>query len=90
VIRGKLGYPDLRGKSNRESTFLCDGCNIARAVQNADNKYFVGPREVIDRVFSVEDHAQIGSQMRTRSTGKRKCYGLTESSLDLGKELSRE
>ncbi len=29
-------------------------------------------RKIIDRVFAVEDHAQVRSQMGTRSTGERK------------------
>lgn len=62
-------------------------CNIAGAVQDADNDDFADVRKVIDWVFPVKDHAQIGSQMRAWSTGERKRRGLTESSLDLGKKF---
>jgi hypothetical protein len=41
-------------------------------VQDAHNDDFVGTWKVIDCVFLVEDHTQIGGQMRTRGPRQRK------------------
>jgi hypothetical protein len=40
-------------------TSIGDGVNIAGTVQDANNDDFVGTGKVVDRVFLVEDHAQI-------------------------------
>ena len=41
-------------------------------MQDADYDDFVGTGEVIDCEFLVEDHPQIGSQMKTRGARERK------------------
>jgi hypothetical protein len=40
-------------------TFIGDGVNIAGTVQGANYDDFVGTGKVVDRVFLVEDDAQI-------------------------------
>jgi hypothetical protein len=46
-------------ESDSKSTFIGDGGNIAGTMQYANDDDFVGTGEIIDRVFLVEDHAQI-------------------------------
>jgi hypothetical protein len=73
-----------------ESAVVCNGCNIARTMQNAHNHDFLGVRKVIDCVFPVKDHAQIGGKMKTRGAGEWECRRLNETSLDVKKKIGRD
>lgn len=57
-------------------------------MEDADNYDFINAWKVVDCVISVEDYAQVRSQMGTGSTGIRERGSLAEASLDLQKEIS--
>jgi hypothetical protein len=61
---------DHAKESDRKSTFVGNGGNIAGTMQDADDDDLVWTGQIIDRVFLVEDYAQVVCQMGAWSTGQ--------------------
>jgi len=71
----------LMPASASKSTLFDYGCDIARAVQHADNHNFVRERLVVDRVGVVERNAQSGRKQFPRDACKRKMTHRLKCSL---------
>lgn len=59
-------------------------------MQDTNNNDFVRTEKVIDRIFLVEEHAQIRGKMKTGSARERKAQYLIESGLNAGEEFRCE
>jgi hypothetical protein len=66
-----LGDENRHAKeSDCKSAFVGDGGNIAGTMQDSDDDDLIWTGQIIDRVFLVDEYAQIVCEMGTWSTGQ--------------------